>query len=343
MERKTVVTALSGVLIGGLLLTGGLAFAGDTDNAASNSWAGKIPVVGKLLQGAGGMMKGRGHFRAGGQMLSQDTLDQLVKEEVITQNKADEIKAYIDKLAQERQAQDPGTRPGARQDLFTQLVTNNILTQEQADTIKAKIREIADQQHQQRISDSLKALVEKGTVTQEQADKILKQFAVAEKEREELAQKMENMTLKEIRSYMQNREKPQNPIEQLVSDGVITQEQAGAFYRAMQELAQKQQLERTADSLKGLVEKGTITQEQADKIVKQFENAQKNREALFEKTKNMTPEERRAYMENNRKEFKNPLTQLVTDGVITQKQADAVRKVLPHGGFKAGGFRGGRR
>lgn len=227
-QKKTILTALGGVLVGGMLLSGGMVFAGDANNSVPDT--GKMPFFGQAMKHRGGMAFGKGDFMVGKGKLSQETLDQLVKDGVVTQAKADEIKAYIDKRVQERQAKDTAPKPKGRQDLFTELVTNNILTQEQADTIKTKIREIADQQHQKRISDNLKTLVEKGTITREQADKILKKFEDAKKERESLAQKMENMTLKEIRQYIQdNKVKPQDPVSQLVADGTITQDQAEAI------------------------------------------------------------------------------------------------------------------
>ncbi len=51
----------------------------------------------------------------------------------------------------------------------------------------------------------------------------------------------------------------------------------------------------------------------------------------------MTPEERRQYMIENKAGL-NPLSQLVSDGTLTQGQADAIKEALPH----HRGFRGGR-
>lgn len=213
-KGKTLVTALGGVIVGGMLLSGGMVFAGNTNGSVSDNPAGKLPFFGKAMEHRGGKAFGKGDFRPGGGKLSQTTLDQLVKDGVITQDKADKIKAYIE----------------GRPDLFTELVKNNILTQEQADTVKTKIRETADQQQQQRISDSLKTLVGKGTITQVQADKLLKLFADAKKDRDALFEKTKDMSPEERRQYMQdNKEKVKNPISQLVSDGVITQEQADAI------------------------------------------------------------------------------------------------------------------
>lgn len=342
--KKDLTKILGGVLVGGMLLSGGMAVAGDTTDSSAGKFSGKMPFFGQGAKHGGGM--GRGQFMGGKGMLSQETMDQLVKDGVITQAKANEIKAYVERT----KADNSGKMRGAGMGLMDELVTNKILTQEQADNIQTKTREMAQNQKQQKLTDSLKALVQKGTITQEQSDAIIKRFEDAEKEREALLAKMENMTLKEIRQYQKdNKGKVQNPMDQLVSDGVITQEQVEAIQKANMEAAQKQNQQRISDSLKALVDKGTITQEQSDKILKKLEATQKEREALLGKIKSMTQEERRQYMQENKNKRQDPLSQLVADGTITQEQADAIGEAIPHKGFGGfggqkgfGGFKGGR-
>jgi polyhydroxyalkanoate synthesis regulator phasin len=337
-KGKNLAIGISGVLIGGMLLTGGMAFAASSGNSTATNLANKIPWVGQMMGHRGGMMDGRGgmmgakgQFGVGGAMLSQENLDQLVKEGTITQAKADEIKAYDNSMVAK-----------GRRGLLNELVTSKILTQAEADTIQVKLKELGQAQSQQQISDSLKTLVDKGTITQEQSDKILKSFADAAANRAAQAQKIENMTVKEARQYMQdNQGKTHNSLEQLVTDGVITHDQADAFKDAMAENAQKQNQQRISDGLKALVDKGTITQAQADKILAKLDTVQKDREALREKIKNMTAEERQQYMKNNQLKPENPISQLVTDGTITQEQADALAGIVGKGGPIARG--GGRR
>lgn len=81
--------------------------------------------------------------------------------------------------------------------------------------------------------------------------------------------------------------------------------------------------------LKTLVDKGTITQAQADKVLAYLQKMAESRKADFEKVKNMTQAERQAYMEANRDKDQNPLTQLVTDKVLSQEQADAIAQLMP--------------
>lgn len=336
-KGKNLAIGISGVLIGGMLLTGGMAFADSSGTSTVTNLANKIPWVGQMMGHRGGMMGAKGQFGAGA-MLSQDNLNQLVKEGTITQAKADEIKAYMEKL----KTTGNSAIPKGRKDILTQLVTNKILTQAEADTIKTKLNELAQAKSQQQISDALKVLVDKGTITQEQSDKILKSYTAAAANREVQAQKIENMTVKEARQYLEdNRGKQQNPLEQLVTDGVITQAQVEAFQNAMADNAQKQNQQRMADDLKTLVDKGTITQAQADKILAKLETVQKDREALREKIKNMTAAERQQYMKDNQDKPDDPISQLVTDGTITQDQANALGGIVGRPGMGGMGGKGG--
>ncbi len=191
-KGKTLSKALSGILVGGMLLSfSGAALAGDASDSGAGSIAGKLPFVKQAMQGMGGMMKHKGHFKGKGGEGFLTALDGLVKDGTITQAKVDEIKAYVEKKAKEREAlreelknlsqaerkallekrlaEKTGTKPGGRTGLIEELVENKILTQEQADTIKTKIRETAQAQRKQQVADGLKALVEKGTITQDQA------------------------------------------------------------------------------------------------------------------------------------------------------------------------------
>lgn len=79
-----------------------------------------------------------------------------------------------------------------------------------------------------------------------------------------------------------------------------------------------------------LVSNGTITQTKADKVVAYFAKLADEKKAEFEKIKAMTTEEREAYMQKNKIEKKDLLSQLVANAVITQAEADAIAKAIPH-------------
>ncbi len=255
--KKTLKRGLAGVVVGGMLLSGGMAFADDTGSTKEQTSIGEH-FAGKMMQGKKGIFQGKRLYIGDRREELQAVLEQMVKQGTIDQGKADEITAFIEKTDAERQAQfeeikkltpeerkalweerkkdDSAVRPTVRQDLFTQLVENKIITQEQVDAIRTAMKE-----------------------------------AVVAKQHQDMQ-----------------------------------------------------------DGLKAIVEKGAITQKQADMVVNRFDEIRKNHEALFEKTKDMTPEERREYLIDNKEKI-NPLNQLVTDGVITQEQADAIKEILPRG------------
>ncbi|TEB09952.1 hypothetical protein [Pelotomaculum propionicicum] len=107
----------------------------------------------------------------------------------------------------------------------------------------------------------------------------------------------------------------------------------------MQELAQ-QQLQANLDALAA---KGAITQDQAGKILdflsagKQrmqsvLDQAREDIQNMRDQTKDMSPQERAQYLKQNMPAIKDPVSRMVDQGIITQRQADAVRGVLTSGG-----------
>ena len=193
----------------------------------------------------------------------------------------------------------------------------------------------------------LATLVTAGTITQDQSDKILATFAQEQVTRAAEFAKIKAMTKTERQAYMQTlKGKRVNPMSQLVTDEVLTQAQADAIMpqRGLEGKGEKGRgMERgPVDSAKmqtnlkaklaTLVTAGTITQDQSDKILATFAQEQVTRAAEFAKIKAMTATERQAYMQTIKGKRVNPMSKLVTDGVLTQVQADAIAKAMPHRG-----------
>lgn len=255
-KGKRITKALGGVLVGGMLLSGGLVFAEDTNSSPSNGLLTKTASVGHDLKNHGKMWNKKGHFKVDRQKNFQAALDQLVKEGTITREKADEVKSYIDKANKERQARweefnklSPEERKALREKLKTEkspnqskgklgmfngLVNANILTQEQADALKIKMKEIMIQQRKQRVSNGLKSLVQDGTISAEQSDKIIIQIEKTHNDRKELFEKTKGMTKEERRQFIKdNKGKFNNPLTQLIENGTLTEEQARAVKNAI--------------------------------------------------------------------------------------------------------------
>lgn len=189
----------------------------------------------------------------------------------------------------------------------------------------------------------LDALVSKGTLSQEQADKIMALAEQREKERETRRTEMANMTREERQAERQeNREDRAGIWEQLIADNTITQEQLDAIRDGFQAERHEQRQADLDTALKGLVDKGVIDNdetaaiknklaafedERQDQMQARASMSAEERQAERDKIQNMNAQERRAYMQVNRPE-NNPIDQLVSEGVLTQSQADQVRQAL---------------
>lgn len=92
-----------------------------------------------------------------------------------------------------------------------------------------------------------------------------------------------------------------------------------------------------------LVTAGTITQDQETTILNKATEEQTERKAEMDKVKNMTEAERQTYFESKKTTEKTSfLSSLVTDGTLTQTQADTIKNAMPQGpGGKGDGKHGG--
>ncbi|HEY8891741.1 MAG TPA: hypothetical protein VIM70_15995 [Clostridium sp.] len=84
-------------------------------------------------------------------------------------------------------------------------------------------------------------------------------------------------------------------------------------------------------NLKNLVADKSLTQDQANKIKAVIVKARAAKKANFEKTKTMTKEQRKAYMNSKKINHISPLKPLIENGTITQAQADKVDLGGHHG------------
>lgn len=254
MEGNKFSKVVGGILIGGMLLSGGgMALADDatTPTTPTNTDPTKLFVEGKGFgghghRGGGFGQKGLGNFQA--------NLDQLVTDGVITQAKADEIKTFLEKQAKERQAEFDKIRAMTPEErkaemekkresnkdkprigLFEELVSNNILTQAEADKIKDVQQAQQKQERAAKLTAAIDTVVKAGTITEAQGEKIVAALDAAEAERDALRVKLEAMTKEERQQYCEENKdtKHTNPLEALITAGTITEDQAKALYAAM--------------------------------------------------------------------------------------------------------------
>jgi Asp-tRNA(Asn)/Glu-tRNA(Gln) amidotransferase B subunit len=111
--------------------------------------------------------------------------------------------------------------------LFSVLVEQEILTQEKSDALKTYLTTQREQNHQENLETAVAELVTDNTVTQAQADKIVVAVNAAQTARKTAFETAKTMSKEDARAYLDNfRETQVKPLEALVADGTITQEQA---------------------------------------------------------------------------------------------------------------------
>jgi Spy/CpxP family protein refolding chaperone len=172
----------------------------------------------------------------------------------------------------------------------------------------------------------LQSFVEEKIITQEQANKI---EAFFEKRREENKAELDNLkklSKEEREDYLKEHYKTRPDIfGDLVSSKIITQDQADKI----KESISRRYDNKLQDVLKNEVSKGTIKQEQLDKINQFLVKKKEAKRLQRDKIKALPESERKAYWEAYRRNKTDLLSELVSEGIITEQQKEALSKVLP--------------
>lgn len=184
------------------------------------------------------------------------------------------------------------------------------------------------------------------TITQDEKTKILEYAENRAKDandrRQKITEDIKNMNKEELKEYKDSfrkdtpgrylkskvREKG-NLFYELVQENILTQEKSDLLKEKMHEKRQSIKDLKLKENLSELVSKGTITKDQSDKIISSIKESQNASKINFEKMKNMTQEERREYMKNIKDNHVRPIKALMDDGVITEDQAKALKKISP--------------
>lgn len=239
---KTLSKVLGGLVITGTILSAGaMAMAADTNgtNDKHKDFKNRPAMCDKMKKFGD---KDKGFL--GKEMMKnniENELKTLVSTGVITQDESDKLLAFSKQEAEARKAEMDKVKnmsederkayfdsmkdkkPEMREDIFTKAVSNNILTQEKADAVKAKLKETHDAERVAKMTESLKVVVTAGTITQEQADKVIAYMNTMEANRPAPGTKKEDMKDKEKK----------NPLAKLVEDGTLTQDQLDAICKAL--------------------------------------------------------------------------------------------------------------
>lgn len=87
--------------------------------------------------------------------------------------------------------------------------------------------------------------------------------------------------------------------------------------------------ERFSKALEDLVEKGILKSEDVEKINNYLKIEREEKRKMFDQMKDMTEEQRKEFIKNYRKNKVDLWEKMVNDQIITQEQADEIRKIMP--------------
>ena len=199
--------------------------------------------------------------------------------------------------------------------------------------------------NQSTLKEALADLVTAGTITQNQSDAVYKHF------QQDLPQKLvihdtasvdgvkasESAAVLKITALADGIKESESaavlkivdPLKDLVDKGTVTEDQAKSIRDKMRSIADQQMQQQWHKDLATLVAKGTITEEQSGQILTFLENNNQKIRSVTDKIKDMNPEQRTQYLKENMSNTKDPISQMVEQGMITQQQSDAVREVVP--------------
>lgn len=261
----------------------------------------------------------------------ESLLDELVDDGTLTSTQIDSIKT----LAEENK--------GKRINLFNELINQGTLTEEEVDAINEKLHKKRESQNQERFQSILDKLVEEEIITEDCATEILDFISEKAEERKIEIEKIKDMTKEERKAYFEeNKPEKSNLAESLVNEEIITQEQADELIKLLPKYGKSynrrkgfgkdhsQNQEKLTKSLEKIVEDGILSQEKADKILDFINKKAEERKAEFEKIKDMTDEERKEYLKENRPQGYNLLEVLVEEEIITQDEADKLSSIFPN-------------
>lgn len=244
MESKHLKKVVSGVLIGGMILTLGtisLAATPDTNSSVSGK---------KISQGYERAFKGGNLERGFGSkatkedkgVVVEDALNALREEGVITADQITKYQAYVEKTEVEREkvTNNSQNKRGFGQNNFEKRGNlclsddQDIFTDDQVDAIREKMQDLNQKSREEAVSSALDTLVSENTITADQKTKFIEYMEVNQTQREAEMAKIEDMKVSEAREYMRtSKDNIVNPLTKLVEDKVITQDQADAISKVI--------------------------------------------------------------------------------------------------------------
>lgn len=168
------------------------------------------------------------------------------------------------------------------------------------------------------ISDSVKSNI----ITQTEGDKVLKYVISKSQKRYE-----ENNTNKKCKEEKCEGSRGRL-FNDLVEDGVLTQEKSDALKEKMYVKHTELRAEKLKIGLNTLVGSKVLTMEQSNKVKEAIMARNAEKKENYKKMRNMSEKERKDYMKKNKNPEDNPLKVLIDNGTITKVQEEEIQNIL---------------
>lgn len=171
--------------------------------------------------------------------------------------------------------------------------------------------------NKQYLEEAVIKLMEEGKLSREKVEKILEY-------KKKRANELSKLT-KDQKKDIKDQRKKGSLLRDLIQDGIITEADAQAIKSKLKEMKEA----RLEGGLQGLVDRGVLSGKDIDNIRSYMLKAREERNEQIEKLRTMTPEARKEYFESIKKDRKDIISRMVEDKIITEKQAEEIKKAIP--------------
>jgi hypothetical protein len=247
LNKKFMTKLLAGAVIAGVTLSGGIqVMASDTNDSSTPSQSSRVEKLAKVKMA----VDFKGDFSA---EKIKANLDKLVESKTINQEQANKILTLMEKEFEAKKAQMENfksmtdeqkkvlfekNREVKKTDILKDLVDQKVLSQDQANAVKKVMpQKQIGKRHgfDKGFKTQLDNLVNNGTITKDEKDKIDAYLnKKAEEEKLEM-EKVKGMTEEQRQSYF--KEEKLSPrvdlLEELVKEGILTQTKADALKKSL--------------------------------------------------------------------------------------------------------------
>ncbi len=225
MKNKTNKKVLSVVLAASMLLAMGVtAFATETTETGTNK--NQKGYYRQASEMRGRMGTERGAMKAPGVRLAigDRLLDEMVENGTIEETDVEAIESFLEE--QRGLAPEERVYPEKGEGPLEFLIDEGVIEEETKEKILAGIEVLRDE----RRDGFIQSIIDEKILTEDEMDDVLEFMEDCKEEREELREELSEMTTSERREYMEeHRDDFQGPFEEMVEEGLISDNQADAI------------------------------------------------------------------------------------------------------------------